>query len=155
MAEGSIKERRARRRKRKQEAREEVNEEVEETEKGITAKKGYATPSRRRGEDNTVAVQSNNPIVRGFRSVIDYFDGVRSELEKVTWPTREETIRLTWIVSGVTLASALFLGGLSILFTEIFNLGVDNPIVFIGVFVAFLGLIYAFSQYMSRSAGGA
>ncbi|MEL6148996.1 MAG: preprotein translocase subunit SecE [Chloroflexota bacterium] len=152
MAEGSIKERRARRRKRRKEAREEVNEEVEETEKGITAKKGYATPSSRRGEEAT-GIQSNNPIVRGFRRVFEYFDGVRSELEKVTWPTREETIRLTWIVSGVTVASALFLGGLSILFTEVFNLGVDAPWVFIGVFVFFLGLLYAYSWYINRSTG--
>lgn len=151
MAESSIKEKRARRRKRKLEARTDAPEATEEmADKGITAKKGYATPSRRKGDENTQA--SPNPVVRFFSGIVEYFGGVRSELEKVTWPTREETQRLSYIVGIVTLASALLLGGLSIIFTEIFNLGVDQPLVFLGVFVLFLGLLYAYSWYMSRQS---
>ncbi len=151
MAESSIKEKRARRRKRRREA---LNEPAEATaeaaEKGITEKKGYATPSRRKGESTQ---ERPNPVVRFFGGIVEYFEGVRSELEKVTWPTREETIRLSNIVGIVTLISALVLGGLSIIFTELFNIGVDQPLVFVGVFVAFIALLYAYSRYMSQNSG--
>lgn len=39
-----------------------------------------------------------------------YFRETRGELRKVTWPTREESWRLTLIVLAVSLASALFMG---------------------------------------------
>lgn len=44
-----------------------------------------------------------NPIVRYFRET-------RGELRKVTWPTREESWRLTLVVLGVSAATAVFLG---------------------------------------------
>jgi len=40
-----------------------------------------------------------------------------SELKKVNWPTRQETVRLTLIVIGVSLGVALFLGVLDIVFS--------------------------------------
>lgn len=42
---------------------------------------------------------------------------VRLELKKVTWPTRQETIRYTTAVIGFSLAVAAFLGGLDYLFS--------------------------------------
>ena len=53
------------------------------------------------------------PIVRG---IVGYFRGVWSEMGKVTWPTREETTRLTGVVLGVTIAFALGLGALDTFF---------------------------------------
>ncbi len=47
--------------------------------------------------------QGPNPLIRYFRET-------RGELRKVTWPTREETWRLTLIVLGVSAAMAVFLG---------------------------------------------
>ena len=41
----------------------------------------------------------------------------RQELKKVSWPSRQETIKYTLIVIGVSLAVAIFLGGLDFLFT--------------------------------------
>ena len=35
----------------------------------------------------------------------------RGELRKVTWPTREEALRLTYVVIGLSLAMGLLLGG--------------------------------------------
>jgi len=43
---------------------------------------------------------------------VRYFYEAKEELEKVTWPNRKETINATLIVIGVSLAVALFLGGL-------------------------------------------
>lgn len=47
------------------------------------------------------------PIVR---NVVAYFQGVASEMQKVTWPSREETSRLTTVVLAVTAVFAIGLG---------------------------------------------
>ena len=46
---------------------------------------------------------------------------VRSELSKVSWPTRSEIVRYTAIVIALTLAIAVFLGLLDFLFEWILN----------------------------------
>lgn len=40
----------------------------------------------------------------------------RAELNKVNWPTREQTIKYTGLVIGLSLAVAIFLGALDYLF---------------------------------------
>lgn len=40
------------------------------------------------------------------------------ELKKVTWPSREETIRLTLIVVGMSLIIGLYIGIIDILLTK-------------------------------------
>jgi preprotein translocase subunit SecE len=45
-----------------------------------------------------------------------YFIESWSELKKINWPTRQQTIRLTIVVVGVSLGVAVFLGILDILF---------------------------------------
>jgi preprotein translocase subunit SecE len=47
-----------------------------------------------------------------------YFRETRGELRKVTWPTREESQRLTAIVLGVTAVMAVFLGLLDLIFSN-------------------------------------
>ncbi|MGB3714593.1 MAG: preprotein translocase subunit SecE [Candidatus Promineifilaceae bacterium] len=47
-----------------------------------------------------------------------YFRETRGELRKVTWPTREESQRLTAIVLGVTAVMAVFLGLLDLIFSS-------------------------------------
>lgn len=49
--------------------------------------------------------------------ILNYFKEVKTEIKKVNWPTRKETIRYTLIVIGVCLVVAVFLGGLDILFS--------------------------------------
>lgn len=46
--------------------------------------------------------KSDNRLVR-------YFRDTRAEVAKVTWPTREEGLRLTGIVLVVTVISGIFL----------------------------------------------
>jgi len=48
------------------------------------------------------------------RFVPKFFRDIISELKKVTWPTREETTRLTFAVVVVTIAIGLLLGGIDI-----------------------------------------
>jgi len=44
--------------------------------------------------------------------LVRYFYEAKEELEKVTWPSRKETVRSTLIVIGVSLSVAVFLGAL-------------------------------------------
>ena len=46
---------------------------------------------------------------------------VISELRRVTWPTREETMRLTLMVLSVAAAVGVFLGLVDIGFTQLFQ----------------------------------
>lgn len=50
-----------------------------------------------------------------------YLKEVRLEMKKVNWPDREQTIRYTLIVIGVSLVVAIYLGGLDIIFTTLIN----------------------------------
>lgn len=47
---------------------------------------------------------------------------VRSELRKVVWPTREESIRLTGVVIGVCAVVGIFLGAVDSAFAQMFAL---------------------------------
>jgi preprotein translocase subunit SecE len=43
---------------------------------------------------------------------VKFIKEVTVELKKVTWPTREETIKLTGMVILISIGVALFIGGL-------------------------------------------
>lgn len=53
--------------------------------------------------------------------ITTFLKEVRLEMKKVNWPTRQETIRYTLIIIGVSAAVAIFLGGLDFLFTTLLN----------------------------------
>ncbi len=55
------------------------------------------------------------PPVRFIQEVI-------VELKKVTWPGRQETIKLTMVVVSVSAAIGLFIGGLDILLVNLSKL---------------------------------
>jgi preprotein translocase subunit SecE len=57
-----------------------------------------------------------NFITRSFTRLVHYFEDVIAELRKVTWPTREQAQRLTYIVLAVTAVTAIILGLVSYLF---------------------------------------
>jgi preprotein translocase subunit SecE len=48
--------------------------------------------------------------VQFFRSLKGFYDDVVSEFKRVSWPTRQATLRSTGVVLVVTLAVAVFLG---------------------------------------------
>jgi len=55
------------------------------------------------------------------QKIITFFKEVKLEIKKVNWPTRQETLKYTLIVFGVSVAVAIFLGGLDFIFTTILN----------------------------------
>ncbi|MBI4320728.1 MAG: preprotein translocase subunit SecE [Chloroflexi bacterium] len=46
----------------------------------------------------------------------------KSELRKVVWPSRQEATNLTMIVTGVSIAVGLFLGGVDLFFKKLFEI---------------------------------
>ncbi len=66
------------------------------------------------------ARQEMNIFQRFWFRIQRFFQETIGELRKVSWPTRREAIRLTWIVIGVIFVMALILGGLDFLYTKIF-----------------------------------
>ena len=85
--------------------------EADDVPSGLTPRKDRPTPSRS-GE----TVRSNNIVVRTVQDIRTYFKETWDELQKVTWLSREENIRLTYIVLIVTAVSAAFLGLVSFLY---------------------------------------
>jgi len=51
-----------------------------------------------------------------------------AELKKVVWPSKEQIIKLTLVVLGVSIATGLLIGGLDYLFTNLFGLILKWPI---------------------------
>ncbi len=117
-------------------------------ERGVTARKGRATPGRRTTEET----DEGNVVVRSVGGVREYFEGVQSELSKVTWPTREETIRLSSIVLVTTLISSLVLGLVALAYSELFRIGLNQPAIFLGFFIAVV--VIGFVLYRRANRGG-
>jgi preprotein translocase subunit SecE len=67
------------------------------------------------------ARQEMNFFQRIWFKIQKFFQETVGELRKVSWPTRREAIRLTWIVIGVILIMAAILGGLDFVYTKIFG----------------------------------
>lgn len=53
--------------------------------------------------------------------VISFLRESKEEFLRVTWPTRQETIRLTFVVIIISVVIGLFVGGLDFLFTNVMN----------------------------------
>jgi preprotein translocase subunit SecE len=56
-----------------------------------------------------------------MNQITQFLKEARAELMKVNWPTRQQTINYTLVVIGISVAVALFLGGLDYLFEQILN----------------------------------
>jgi len=56
-----------------------------------------------------------------FGKLTTFLNEVRLEIKKVNWPTRQQTVRYTLIVIGISLAVAFYLGGLDRLVQFLFQ----------------------------------
>lgn len=57
-----------------------------------------------------------------MQKVIAFFDSVKLELEKVTWPTRKETIATTGVVIVIVLLISLYLGTCDLILAKLLRL---------------------------------
>jgi preprotein translocase subunit SecE len=72
--------------------------------------------------DIRTARQQMNFFQRFGHNIQRFFQETIGELRKVSWPTRREAIRLTWIVIGVIIVMAAVLGGLDFVYSKLFGL---------------------------------
>ncbi|MEK9166140.1 MAG: preprotein translocase subunit SecE [Patescibacteria group bacterium] len=56
-----------------------------------------------------------------FQRLINYFKETRQELRHVNWPSRQDTVRFTLLVIGLSAAVAAFLGFLDFIFQYLLN----------------------------------
>jgi len=56
-----------------------------------------------------------------FKKILSFLKEVGVEMKKVNWPTKGDTLKNTLIVIGISIALAIFLGGLDFLFTTLLN----------------------------------
>lgn len=56
------------------------------------------------------------------KNPLQFLKEVRTELLKVTWPSRAEIVRLTGVVIGVSVAVGIYLGGLDFIFAHLIQL---------------------------------
>jgi preprotein translocase subunit SecE len=98
-------------------------------------RKDRPTPSARQAKPKGGASSGLINRIPVVRSIAAYLRGVASELQKVTWPTREEATRLTAVVLGVTIAFAVTLGLLDLFLSWWFQQGFskDSEPVFLAV----------------------
>jgi len=59
--------------------------------------------------------------VINIRGLITFLKEVKLEIKKVNWPTRQEIIKYTLIVIGISAGVAAFLGILDFIFTALLN----------------------------------
>jgi preprotein translocase subunit SecE len=70
--------------------------------------------------DNRSARHEMNFFQKIWFKIQRFFQETIGELRKVSWPTRREAIRLTWIVILVIVVMAFILGGLDLIYSRIF-----------------------------------
>jgi preprotein translocase SecE subunit len=118
----------------------ETTEAAEQAEQALNTGKGRATPGRRQQ-------QTEEEAPRGIVGrTVDYLQGVRSELNKVAWPNREQVITLFRNVLIVTILAAIILGAISFGFNELFAIGLSQPIVFVVFGAIVAGLTFYFTR---------
>ncbi len=133
-----------------QRPRPQVKREGASTDRALAAaSKGRSTPARRREDEvEEKPQQSGSLVTRTTQGLSEYFQGVRSELQKVTWPTRDDIRRLTIIVIVALILSAIALGLISAAFTEMFRVGFETPVILLGfmLIVGVIGVVYYWMQ---------
>ncbi|MFA6047985.1 MAG: preprotein translocase subunit SecE [Parcubacteria group bacterium] len=56
-----------------------------------------------------------------MNKIIHFLKDAKTELQKVNWPTKKQTINYTAAVIAISIAIALFLGALDYIFEAILN----------------------------------
>ena len=73
-------------------------------------------------DSNSQKKNDNKPVVKKPNKIQKWWRETVGELRKVTWPTKEEALKMTKIVIVVVLATALFLGVVDFIFSRLVGL---------------------------------
>lgn len=72
--------------------------------------------------DSKSKKNDNKPVVKKPNKIQKWWNETVGELRKVTWPTKEEALKMTKIVTIVVLATAVFLGLVDFVFSRLVGL---------------------------------
>lgn len=72
--------------------------------------------------DSKSKKNDNKPVVKKPNKIQKWWNETVGELRKVTWPTKDEAIKMTKIVVVVVLATAVFLGVVDFVFSRLIGL---------------------------------
>jgi preprotein translocase subunit SecE len=61
-------------------------------------------------------------VFRVLAKTKNFFEEVRQELEKVTWPLRKETVGTTWVVVFIVVLISFYLGACDLLLAKLLRL---------------------------------
>jgi preprotein translocase subunit SecE len=64
-------------------------------------------------------VKAEKPVQKKPNRLVKWWNETLGELRKVTWPTKEDALRMTKIVLAVVVATAIFLGIVDFIFSEL------------------------------------
>jgi len=67
-------------------------------------------------------MNTKNPTDKKRNPLITYLKGAREELKKVTWPSKKETWKKSWIVIWFSLGFTIFLGLSDYVFNKIIEI---------------------------------
>ena len=56
-----------------------------------------------------------------FNKITNFLRGSVSEAKKVNWPSKQEVLKYTLVVLGLSVVLAMFLGGADLVFTKFLN----------------------------------
>ena len=66
--------------------------------------------------------KNDKPVVKKPNKIQKWWNETIGELREVTWPTKEEALKMTKIVTIVVLATAVFLGVVDFVFSRLVGL---------------------------------
>jgi preprotein translocase SecE subunit len=118
-----------------------------------------AAETKKSEEKDIKEKESGGNFIDGIRS---YLSDVRTELNKVSWPSREDVIRLTRIVLATITVASITLGVLSITlsyllddahFTGVLDaIHIGKPLFLAVLFIAIIGVTWwSFRQDANKS----
>ncbi len=88
-----------------------------------TATESQEKPMQRSSQPDQSKVNPDQPKSGGIiERLRTSFDDIRSEIAKVTWPTREETRNLTIVVIGISTFVGILLGAVDGILTFAYSL---------------------------------
>ena len=72
--------------------------------------------------DSKKSQKNDKPVVKKPNKIQKWWRETVGELRKVTWPTKEEALKMTKIVIVVVLLTAVFLGLVDFIFSRLIGL---------------------------------
>ncbi len=63
-----------------------------------------------------------NSTMAATANPITFISQARTELAKVVWPTRAETVRLTAVVIGISAVVGIIIAGLDVIFIQLMQI---------------------------------